>query len=415
MNNIKKILWFSPVPVADDPKGGSWVVSLAQELSQKENVELHVAFRSPKKQVVSSRVNEITTWHIPSDEHSKTMVNLRYLFNFKINKNIDVHLQNIIKSVNPDIIQVFGTESVLARAIIGTDIPSVIHIQCIYHIYHHKFFSGISADDVRKYSSIKSKLFKRTMIDVYKMKKEVLEREKLFYSECRNFLGRTDWDRRCSRILAPDSSYYHCDEVLRPSFFDEEWFKEKENGKLTIVSLVSGMIYKGLETVIEAYNLLSNSMKIDIVWNVIGLTQDQEPVTICRRKYGKLFEGINLLGKLSGDEIINTMKSSDVFVHPSHIENSPNSVCEAMLLGMPVIATDTGGTSSLIQNDLTGILIQDGDPWSMAGAIKELYDDHEKAAAIGKKAREIAKLRHDPKKIAADLMNIYEKIVSDRK
>lgn len=41
---------------------------------------------------------------------------------------------------------------------------------------------------------------------------------------------------------------------------------------------------------------------------------------------------------------------------PSHIENSPNNLCEAMILGMPCIATDAGGTSTLLSNMKDGLL-----------------------------------------------------------
>ena len=50
------------------------------------------------------------------------------------------------------------------------------------------------------------------------------------------------------------------------------------------------------------------------------------------------------------------MLKSDIFVSASHIENSPNNVAEAMILGMPCIATFAGGTSSYIEDNKNGIL-----------------------------------------------------------
>ena len=121
---------------------------------------------------------------------------------------------------------------------------------------------------------------------------------------------------------------------------------------------------------------------------------------------------IKILGRIdSASEIINIMLENDIYVHPSHIENSPNSVCEAMSLGMPVIATATGGTFSLVKDNDTGILIQDGDPWSMAGTILEIYRNNDRAKNLGERARKAALERHDPNKIVSNLINIYSEIL----
>jgi len=78
-----------------------------------------------------------------------------------------------------------------------------------------------------------------------------------------------------------------------------------------------------------------------------------------------------------------------------------------MILGMPCIATFAGGTSSLLIDNTSGILIQDGDPWSLAGAIIELQNNPKKAIRLGNNAKLQADLRHDSNKILHDLRNIY--------
>ena len=104
------------------------------------------------------------------------------------------------------------------------------------------------------------------------------------------------------------------------------------------------------------------------------------------------------------------MKKSNLYVMPSHIENSPNSLCEAMMLGMPCISTNVGGVSSLLENGREGVLIQDGDPWSLAGAIKECYLNYPKYLEYGENARKRAIKRHDRKAVAAELLNIYHQV-----
>ena len=93
------------------------------------------------------------------------------------------------------------------------------------------------------------------------------------------------------------------------------------------------------------------------------------------------------------------------------IENSPNNLCEAMILGMPCIATYAGGTGSLLRDKEDGILVQDGDPWSMAGAILELWENSETSSRLGGNARIRALKRHDPLQVVTDLVSIYNNIL----
>ena len=110
------------------------------------------------------------------------------------------------------------------------------------------------------------------------------------------------------------------------------------------------------------------------------------------------------------DELIN----SDMYVHMSHIENSPNSVCEAMILGIPVIASFTGGTASMLENGKEGLLLQDGDPYVYAGAIVDYYLHFDKAMSYGEKARQRALVRHNPKRIVGQLLDAYNNVLSDK-
>ena len=77
---------------------------------------------------------------------------------------------------------------------------------------------------------------------------------------------------------------------------------------------------------------------------------------------------------------------------------------------MPCITTNAGGTSSLIEDNKEGIVIQDGDPFVMAGAIVEMINNYKKAIAYGENARKTALERHDAQKITQDLLNIYNSL-----
>ena len=78
-----------------------------------------------------------------------------------------------------------------------------------------------------------------------------------------------------------------------------------------------------------------------------------------------------------------------------------------MLVGMPIIASFAGGTNSMLENGKEGILIQDGDPYRLAGAILYMFQNYDKAVEMGQVARSRATVRHNPDNVVNELLGIY--------
>ena len=150
-------------------------------------------------------------------------------------------------------------------------------------------------------------------------------------------------------------------------------------------------------------------------FKICGVSSDEEITRMLKKKYKKQINLLNLefLGKLNGSEMVEQLCSSNFYIHPSYIENSPNSVCEAMALGMPVISTNVGGVSSLIDDNVDGILVQEGEPYSLSAAVINLTNNYEYAKLLGENARKRAIKRHDPEKIVNRLLDIYKTIISE--
>ena len=66
------------------------------------------------------------------------------------------------------------------------------------------------------------------------------------------------------------------------------------------------------------------------------------------------------------------MKVMDCLVQPSLTDGTPNSVLEAMLLGIPVVATNTGGIPDVIDAGETGLLVEPDSPEALAEAMKKM-------------------------------------------
>lgn len=395
--------------------GCGWVESLLTELKKNSQDEFATAF-------FSDQVKSVT---IHEDEKSKQFVIPSYLNRFeKIKRNIlfkDVLFEEreelvltIIKDFNPDIIHVFGTEGPFGLLSSKLRIPVLVHIQGILNPYLLKWYpSGYSVWNIVKNTSLKRLfMFSGYWGDYFRYIK-LAKREITIFKNVKYFSGRTEWDRQLTELLSKSSNYFHCEEMLRPSFYSNKWEKKRNNNSIQIVSIVNPNIYKGIETILETAQILKQHTDHNFNWVVAGVLSDNALVRMFSKKTKIVPDTVNVsfLGSLQVETLISTMLESDLFVHPSHIDNSPNSVCEAMLIGMPIVSTNVGGIKSLITDNKEGLLVQDGEPYSMAAAINDLICNPLKCESLSAGAKIRALKRHDPNKIVKDQLEIYKKII----
>ena len=102
-----------------------------------------------------------------------------------------------------------------------------------------------------------------------------------------------------------------------------------------------------------------------------------------------------------------------VFVLPSTIENSPNSLGEAMLLGVPCVAADVGGVTTMMRHGLEGEIYPSTAPYMLAFYVENIFAQGAAAEAMGAAARAHAGVTHDPEKNLADLLEIYERLAKN--
>ena len=135
--------------------------------------------------------------------------------------------------------------------------------------------------------------------------------------------------------------------------FDVGINKLSENNIFTIVSCSSIIALKRIDLIIEILKKTSSKIK----WIHLGDGQKMQEIT---KQAKKLPPNINwkLKGNLSYDKVLEFYKNTEInlFVNVSETEGLPVSIMEAISFGIPVIATDVGGTSEIV-NEKTGILI----------------------------------------------------------
>jgi len=123
-----------------------------------------------------------------------------------------------------------------------------------------------------------------------------------------------------------------------------------------------------------------------------------------------LGHAVEWLGNL--DDVIPLLTSSEAFVNPSWSESFPYSVLEAMAVGSPIAATDVGGCSEAIEDQVTGLLVPAGDRVALAGALIGLLQASDHATELGARARERQRAAFTLERMVAGVIAVYDEVLS---
>ena len=417
-----KILWFTNTPGLYNQgnhhyNGVGWVESLERELQGLKEVELALSFFH--KTDNEKKTKNGTTYY-PILRKSAKKNPLRSIINgwtgdsFE-DDNFKSKFIDVIEDFQPDVIQVFGTEGPFLKIQELTKIPVVIHIQGIINPYLNAYYPVNYSE--WNYVLNKNYFFHNLIANSPAFGKKRFEaqakREKHFLSKAKYIMGRTHWDKMLVEIYNPNVQYFHVDEVLRPVFYKVDTFsKYKRNKQLKIISTLSPTVYKGIDVVLKTAKKLKELANFDFQWEIIGLDKNATLLQHFEKTEKIMHQEVNIIcsGKKTAEEMIELMQDADVFVHPSYIDNSPNSVCEAQMLGLPVIACNVGGVASLIQHEETGFLVPSNGVFELVHYLSKLNEYKSLGNKIGKEARLIASRRHNREKIVTDLLTMYSKL-----
>jgi glycosyltransferase involved in cell wall biosynthesis len=397
--------------LGSEPVGEHWVNSLLNELNKIPTLSIAVACYYGNVKLEKIHSDGIDYYFIPN-RNGKIK---RYLDRFQHidQRKEDLHFYDlIIQDFNPGIIHIFGTEKGFGLVTGITGVPVIIHLQGIVN----SICSVISDLPVKplsliRYDSIKQLLSGKGLFHGTMTLKKKAIRELEIFRLNHYYIGRTNYDLRLVNLFSPGNKYFHVDEVIRTEFSLNKW-SQRMSSRCIIHSTILGATYKGFENIILTSILLKNA-GIEYEWRIAGIKRNTAITKLWSRKLNININNLPIifLGNMKTADLVQKMLEAHLYVHPSHIENSSNAVCEAMLLGMPVIATYAGGTPGILKEGEEGILVQSIDPNQIAGAIIEMINDFEKSKEFGTQARITATKRHNSDSIIKQLLESYKEIL----
>lgn len=419
-----KILWFTNTSAGYNDgnsnyyNGGGWIASLEKIIKQYSDVELGIAFYSKGITEIKTVIQDGTTYIlIPHSQKSKFEKIKQLFWNTKKQsqedeKKVIPNLLKVYDLFNPDIIQVFGSENKFGLIASYITTPVILHIQGVLTPCLNAFLPpAISWIDHILSSYHPSAILSRLSDKIAWEKNALTERR--ICQRVGYLFGRTTWDKNVMTILAPQAKYIHCDEALRDCFYIKESIRELPS-KIKIASTISYPPYKGIDVVYKTAKILRENTNLDFEWVIFGLSPGNH--------FGhSIFEwtknGVLFKGTVNATVLAEELKSSTLYVHPSYIENGCNSVGEAQLIGVTVLATNVGGVkTSLIGNKETDFdgLVAANDPYELAAKIKWLVEHPEENLKIGVAFQRQARARHDREKIGETVHNTYLDILAGK-
>lgn len=231
-------------------------------------------------------------------------------------------------------------------------------------------------------------------------------------------MGRTHWDRACTQAVNPRLHYYHCRETLREGFYQGTWRYDSCTPHRIFASSCAYPV-KGFHLLLEAFAQVLKTYP-DATLAVPGKSFLQTGLRSGSyewylkklvKKWG-LSGKIQFLGKLSEEQMKEQYLQANAFALPSVMENSSNSLGEAMLLGVPSVAAWVGGVPSLMSHGQEGYLYAGNDPTMLAYYLCRIFEQKAAAEEMGAKAQVRARQTHDPQENLNQLLDVYRQVMA---
>lgn len=417
-----RVLWLTNVPLPSvrarqglaPLPGGGWLSGMLAALRREaRDIELVCASRSwpAPESFVGDGVRYITLPRQPLDGRGRVL--LSNWLSVDASEALESLVSRLIAEVQPDLIHVHGTESPHALAALRAAgaTPVLVSVQGLVSQIVPCYYKGLAAADVVRDAMSLNFAKGRGLIHTWRRMKHAAGLEVNVLGTAAYVTGRTEWDRDAVLRANPRARYWHVEEVLREPFYCARWGGPLK-GEPVVVAVTSAAPYKGTDVLLKAYARVLECRACRLV--IVGQFRDTHLWPALRRLEAKLcLTGrIDWLGEQRAAEVAAIVSKCSVLVCASRIENSPNSVCEAMLVGAPVIATRAGGIPSLVTDGEDGLLFEVGDDAGLAKALLRVLNDEDLARGLGDRARAAASLRHDSSAAAECLSDVYHSILA---
>lgn len=347
-------------------------------------------------------------------------VNLHF-YDFKVERQ----LEQILHQFQPELLHIFGTEyphALAAAKAFKCPERTLVGLQGIMSCCAEAYFADLPEKVIKRFT-FRDRLKRDNILEQQEKFELRGEHESQLLRITGHVTGRTDFDREVAKRVHPSVQYHFMNETMRGNFYQGETWTESGCVPHQIFVSQGNYPLKGLHKVLEAMPLIEEIYP-DVTLRVAGDRITAHRTLIEKLKlssYGKyLLElirkyqcagRVTFLGRLDAEQMRQEFLKAHVFVSASSMENSSNSIGEAMLLGVPVVSSRVGGLESLLTNEKEGLFYEFSDEKELARRVMRVFEDADLAKELSRNARARALQTHDPQKNYERLVEIYQEIL----
>ena len=389
------------------------------EEKNKDNIELGVCFPASGAIASGSEVIDGITYYGFTEDLSHPEV---------YDGTVENRFHVILDDFKPDLVHIFGAEFPHSLAMLrafGNPERSLLGIQGICRVIAEEYMADIPAE-VQNSATFRDRIKEDSLLQQQEKFRVRGEHEREAVMLTGNITGRTSFDKAETEKINPGARYFHLNETMRPCFYSGRW--EEKNAIPHSIFLCQGdyplkgfhFLLKAMPTILEKY---PDAVLYVAGNNIIGRGKSKYPYFLRASGYGKYIKSlismnrlkkkVKMLGVLSDEEIKNRLLASSVFVCASVIENSPNTLGEAMLLGVPTVASRVGGIPDMMTENKDGILFEKGNVEELAKSILQIWDEPVISSVYGENAAQHARITHDADTNYNRLLEIYKEIITE--
>lgn len=412
-----KVLWIINDKVVNPTQSIGWIQGYLDVHYKESRFNLYVLYPSFNIfQMKISRFNNVI--FVPF--YKSPLIPFTNIPKFKIGILSKIHLKKIINKVKPSLMHIFGSEfehSYYAALYFNQPNKTIVHIQGltseIYKWYDYKVPFLI------KVLFLPNDLFKG---NIYLQKFNFFLRglnEIKLLKFIHHVTGRTQWDHSIVKKINPHINYYHVNENLREEFYNLTTQLNK-NETFTIYMSQASYPIKGIHTLIKYFGILKKRYHLDFLINVSGKSLFSNNFLynfFYLSSYGFYVllltiiynVKINFLGRLNAKSVKIELLKSHLFISSSLIENSSNAIGEAMITRIPILASNVGGTTSLIKDQINGFIYSLSIKDDFLNKFLYIFNNFDKIN-LTENQQNYSNLFYNPKDNYFSLVNVYEQI-----
>lgn len=417
-----RLLWITNIKVErndNESCRGGWMSGALDYLSDNTDYEIIIAYPNGEKS---------------SDSENSQIKYTTFIYKMsttKYDESLCQQFSTMYTEYQPDIIHIWGTEYLHTYAaveaaekmkLLNKVIISIQGLVSVYSIHYalgipEKYYGVKTLADVVFGGSVRNQVRSFRRRGIYEQKA---------LKKAQYVIGRTSWDKACVQQINPNVEYLFCNEIMRTPFYSSDKWEPSKCERHSVFISQANYPIKGFHFVVEAIRyvkrkfpdvrvyvaggtIYGNKKQISFIDKYLRMNTYEKYLyqKICQ--YG-LQENFFFLGTLSAVRMKEKYLNANVFVGASTIENSSNSIVEAMLLGVPVVSSYVGGITDMIVHQKDGILYPCDEPYMLAYYIMQIFQDTNMAEQISNNARDKTMKRYDRETVGREMVGIYEKV-----